>query len=539
MRNVNKPSPEERPKAVSAWSPFRQSVFLALWFASVVSNIGSWMHNTAAAWLMTSIDPSPVMVALVQTATSLPIFLLALPAGALADILDRRRLIIFTQIWMVVAAAGLGWLTLAGLTNPWVLLVFTLLLGLGIAFNAPAWQAIVPELVSKAEIPAAVALNSAGFNVARSLGPALGGLVVGAMGAGAAFLTNAASFLGVIVVLFLWRRPPKESTLPAERMLGAMRTGIRYVRHAPALLAIFIHAGAFIISASALMALLPLLARYELTLDSVGYGFLLGSFGLGGVVGAAVLQVLRSRISVDVLVAGGTVLFGTALLILAYEHNFIILCAVLVVGGAAWLALLSSFNSSAQAAAPYWVRGRVLAVYMLVFFGGMAGGSVLWGATARLIGIPNALTAAACGLVAGLLGTFRFRLSTAERLDLTPSMHWPTPTLMVEPEPNDGPVLVVVEYRIDPSRWHEFGVAVRKLRRARLRSGAFRWTLFVDASDPQRYVESFIVESWVEHKRQHERVTVFDRELENIVHSFHTGNGPPAVTHFLARALPK
>jgi len=523
----------------SPWSPLRRPVFRWLWIATVVSNIGTWMQSTATAWLMTSLAPSALMVSLVQTATSLPIFLLALPAGALADVLDRRRLILFTQTWMLCAAAALGFLTLAGRTTPWALLLLTLLLGLGAALNAPAWQAIVPELVPRTDIPAAVAINSAGFNVARSVGPALGGIVVGLLGAASAFLINSASFLGVVLVVFRWHRAPRESSLPAEHMLAAIRTGLRYVFHAPILRAVLVRAASFTICASALMALLPLLARKQLGVTAVGYGLLLGSFGLGAVAGALLLPRVRQAISLDWLVVIATVIFAAVLATAAVFHRFAILGAALALAGAAWLALLSSFNSSAQTVAAGWVRGRALAVYMLILFGSMAGGSFIWGIVADHLGVPETLVVAAAGLLVALAVTRDFKLSPIQYLDLTPSMHWPSHAVMSEPQSDEGPLLVMIEYLIDPIKSGEFTSSMRQMRNARLRDGAISWDLFVDAAQAGRYVESFMVESWTEHLRQHERVTVADRELEKVVHSFHKGKQPPVVTHLLSKPLPK
>jgi len=292
-------------KLPTAWSPLHAAVFRSLWIAALVSNIGTWIQNVGAAWLMTSIAPSPVMVSLVQSAMGLPVFLLALPAGALADVLDRRRLLLFTQGWMLVAAAGVGVLTLMGATTLWLLLTFTFLMGVGSVLNMPAWQAIVPELVPRPELPAAVSLNSVGFNVARVVGPTLGGVIVAAAGAGAAFLMNAVTFLSVLVLLYRWRRPCRESVLPRERVVGAMQAGIRYVRHAPAVHGVLVRIGVFIIPSSALWALLPLVARFELGHGSTGYGLLVGCLGAGAVLGAAVLPGLRLRVSTDALIRGG------------------------------------------------------------------------------------------------------------------------------------------------------------------------------------------------------------------------------------------
>jgi MFS family permease len=316
------------------------------------------MHSTGAVWLMTSLTPSPLMVALVQTATSLPPFLLALPAGALADVVDRRRLLLATQGWMLIAAAVLGLLTIAGAVTPWTLLALTFLLGLGAAMNAPAWQAIIPDLVPRSELPAAVALGGVAVNVARAVGPALGGLIVAAAGTGAVFLLNAASFVGVMVVLYRWHPAPRQSALPAEHIWEAMRAGMRYVRHAPALRAVLVRTAVFISCGSALWALLPLVARQEMGLSAMGYGVLLGSIGVGAIVGTALLARLRQRWVVDLLVAGATVVFAAVTLTVACVRDLVWLCTALLAGGMAWTTLLSSLTATAQLALPSWVRAR-------------------------------------------------------------------------------------------------------------------------------------------------------------------------------------
>jgi MFS family permease len=502
--------------------------------AAVASNIGTWMHDVGGVWLMTSLTPSPLMVALMQTATSLPFFILALPAGALADVVDRRRLLLATQGWMVAAAAVLGVLTLAGVITPWGLLALTFALGLGAAMNAPAWQAITPELVSRAEVPSAVALSGVGLNLARAVGPALGGFVVAAAGPSAVFLLNALSCLGIIVVLYRWPRPPRRSAPPPEHLLGAMRAGVRFIRHAPALRTVLVRAATFILCGSALWALLPLVARREMELDAVGYGVLLGCLGAGAVAGAAILPRVRQKIVVDWLAIGATVVFALVTVGLAALREFAWLCGAMFIGGGAWIALMSSYNAAAQAAAPAWVRARALAVYLLVFQGGMATGSALWGAVAARMGIPIALIVAGVGLLLGLLVATRYRLAGGEPLDLTPSLHWPEPIVTIEPPAEHGPVLITVEYRIDPMHAVDFARAMREVRLERLRDGALRWDLFHDPADPNRYVETFLVESWVEHLRQHERVTQADREAETHARALHSGPTPPTVSHLVA-----
>jgi len=523
----------------AAWAPLRRPLFRALWIASLASSVGTWMQDVGSTWLMTELTSSPILIALVQAATTLPIFLLALVAGALADVVDRRRLLLITQTWMVLASAALGILTLMHRTNAVLLLAFTFLLGLGAALNAPAWQAIFPELVGRRDLPAALALNGIAINLARALGPAAGGFLVATGGPGATFLLNAASFLGVIVVLHRWRRPPRQSLLPAENILGALFAGLRYVRHAPDLHAVLLRSCAFILFGSALLALLPVILRFELGGGPVDYGLVLAFFGTGAVLGALAMPRLRRALSTDGLVRVSSVLFGVVLALMAYVPSVAILCAVTGLAGAAWILVLTGLHSSAQAALAPWVRGRGLSVYLLVLYGGMAGGSALWGAVAERAGLRPAFLAAGLGLLAGVPLTFSRRLPRGEGPDLAPSRHWAAPIVVAEPEGDRGPVLVTVEYRIDPAMSHDFARAMRDVRRTRLRDGAFRWDLLSDPADPGRYVESFMVESWLEHLRQHERVTVSDREVEERARRYHKGPGPPSVSHFIARELPR
>ena len=525
--------------ASSAWAPLAEPLFRALWIAALASNVGTWMQDVAGTWLMTSLTSSPILIALVQAATTLPVFLLALVAGALADVVDRRRLLIVTQSWMLLASAALGGMTLAGATNVWILLLFTFLVGMGNALNAPAWQAIIPELVGRRDLPAALALNGIAVNLARAVGPALGGFIVAAAGPGAAFLLNAVSFLGVVLVLFRWRRAPRQSLLPVETLLGALLAGLRYARHAPDLHAVLVRSSAFIVCGIALFALLPVLVRFELGCGPTEYGLVLGCFGAGAVAGALLLPRLRRALTFDGLVRAASLVFGCLLLALAAAGSFVPVCLLMALGGGAWIALLTSFHTSAQASLAPWVRGRGLALYLLVFFGGMAGGSAVWGAVATHAGLRAALVLAGSGTLLGIPATARFRLPRGETPNLAPSRHWPAPVVAAEPEGDRGPVLITVEYRIDPARAEDFARAMRDVRRIRLRDGAFRWDLLSDPGDPGRYVESFLVESWIEHMRQHERITVADREVEERARRYHLGPAPPAVSHFIARELPR
>ncbi len=525
------------PDKISAWEPLRQPLFRALWIAAVVSNIGTWMHDVGAGWLMTSLSPSPVMVSLVQAATTLPAMLLSLPGGALADILDRRRLLIGAQLWMLLMAGLLGVLTVTGITTAWGLLAFTFALGCGTALTLPAWSAIVPELVPRAQLHGAIALNSMGFNVARAIGPALAGLIVAATGPGSVFLLNAVSFLGIVIVLLRWRRQPRESTLPAERFFSAVRIGLRYARHAPQLQMVLLRGGAFFLFASALWALLPLVVRRELGAGPEVYGGLTTCIGIGAVASALLLPRLRSRLTRDALLRIATLLYAVALLALATIQNIYLLGIAMLFSGAAWLTIMSSLMVTAQLALPEWVRARGLGLFMVMFMASLAGGSALWGQVAKLAGIPAALTLAALGALISLLLTWRLRLGGGEPVDFAPSLHWPVPLVEQEPEPDRGPVLVTLEYRIDPIRRQEFLALMQQLGETRRRDGAFMWGLFHDAAAADRFLECFMAESWLEHLRQHERVTVADRAVQEQINQCLLEPGGPQVFHYLASGV--
>src|SRR5579863_2047095 len=393
-----------------AWAPLGEPVFRSLWIAAVISYTGTWMQNVGAGWLMTQLSDSPLMVSLVQAAAAIPVFLVVLPAGALADMVDRRRLLLFTQSWMIVAAAALGVLTLFNAVNPWMLLAFTFLLGLGAVMNDPAWQAITPDVVSPERHASAVALNSAGFNVARAVGPALGGLVVAAAGSGWSFLLNAASFFGVIIFLYNWRRAPR-NPLPKQSVRAAVVEGFRYVRGAPEVRSVLIRTGAFSLGATSLLALLPVICQPH---GAQGYGFLLTCFGLGALGGAAALPRLRLQFSVDGLVAGATIVFALLTFAAGQVHIFEWLCLVLFTAGAAWIGILACFNVVAQTMCPSWMRARALSMYLLVLQGGMALGSAIWGELAARQGVPEALAWSAVAMIVGLSTIRRHRLTGAE-----------------------------------------------------------------------------------------------------------------------------
>jgi len=505
-----------------------------LWIATLASNVGTWMHDVGAGWLMTSLSPSAVMVALVQTATTLPIFLLALPAGALADIVDRRRYLLLVQVWMAGVAALLATLTLTGLTSSWTLIGLTFAMGVGTAMMMPAWAALTPELVPRPQMQSAIALNSLGINAARAIGPALAGLVVAQLGTGAVFAINAVSYLGVIWVLAHWHRETPKSNLPSERFFVALRTGVRFARHAPELQAAVARGMSFFLFASASWALLPLVARSLVNGGPQAFGILVASLGAGAVAGALVMPKLRERLSRDALVAVASVAYAFCTLALSFLDRLWPLAGVLALAGVAWISILSSLQVAAQMALPNWVRSRGLAVFMAVFMGSMALGSVIWGRLADYGGIDLSLQAAAAGLILAVALSWRWSISGLEDSDLTPSMHWPEPIVHEGVSLDRGPVLVTLEYKVRPDVAGEFLTAIHTLGQRRRRDGAFGWGIYEHTEHPHLWIESFCVESWLEHLRQHERVTAEDRVLQDQIRAMLEDSYTPRVSHYLA-----
>jgi predicted MFS family arabinose efflux permease len=403
--------------SVSPWAPLGEPLFRSLWMASVISYIGTWMQNVGAGWLMTQLTMNPLMIGLVQAAAALPVFLVILPAGALADMVDRRRFLLLTQGWMVLASAALGILTLTSCVGPWVLLLFTFLLGLGAVMNDPAWQAITPELVPPEQHASAVALNSAAFNVARAVGPAVGGLLVAAVGCGSTFLLNAASFSGVIVFLYRWKRPV-EAPAPARRMWLAIGDGFHFVKQSARAKSVLLRTGTFSIAAAAMLSLLPLIAR---PYGARGYGVLLGCFGLGALLGAVALPQLREKLSVDGVVGAAILIFAAMTFAAGRAATFAVLCASMLAAGGAWIGILACLNVAAQTMGPVYLRARVLSFYLLVLQGGMAVGATFWGALAKRVGVPDALGVAAAALALGVLAMRGHRI-TATELDPIPAV---------------------------------------------------------------------------------------------------------------------
>jgi len=503
------------PPSVGPWHPLRIAIFRNLLIADLVSDIGAFMQTVGAAWLMTMLTNSALYIALIQTASALPFFLLALPAGSIGDIVDRRKLILATETWMLAAAALLTVVTFTGTITPWLLLLLTLVLSLGDAIESPTWRAIFPELVKKEDLTPALALNGIEFNLARAVGPGLAGLAIAAVGVATTFLLNALSFLGVILVIFRWKRPARKNNLPAETLGGASAAAIRYVRYSPDIRTLLLRSGIVIFFASSFWALLPAVAK-ELSRSALGYGLLLGFFGVGAVLGAVVLQRVRAELSAETLISIATAMFGAILLSTAALHNLALLCVLMLLGGGSWTVFMSLFNTMIQNLAPDWVRARVLAAYLFVFQGSVAVGSALWGLAAEHTSARMALFVSAIGLGASLLLQFAFRLpSTA--IDLSTWNHWDKPGMFEDHSPDLEPALVTIKYVIDPAKAPDFLEEVHQYERIRRRDGATRWGIFFDTESPNTYLETFLVDSWLEHERQHERFTASDHELEKRV----------------------
>jgi MFS family permease len=509
----------------------RVPVFRNLLIADFVSDIGTFMQSVGAAWLMVSLHAGPGYVALIQTAASLPYLLFALPAGAAGDIFDRRRLILWTEVWMMGVALILATLTLGGLTSPWLLLALTFALSAGDAFETPTWRAILPELVSRDDLAAASALNGIEFNLARAVGPAAAGMVIAVAGVATAFVVNVLSFFGVILVVARWKRPIRRQTAPPETLTGASVAAVRYVRNSPAILTLLFRTGIILFFSSSLFALLPSVSR-SLDERAIGYGLLLGCFGVGAIGGALLMQRLRVWFSTEVIVSAGVMILGTAIVTITRLHRLSILALVMLVSGAAWVLFISLINALVQNLAPDWVRARVLAIFTLAYMGSFALGSAVWGGVAQHQSIRLALLYSGFGTIGSAMLAFFARLPDSPA-DLTPWNHWRMPVIVkeVSDELPDGPVLVTIEYSVIAELESKFVKAMQHYARVRRRDGAYEWGIYRDMEVANRFLEIFLVHSWAEHLRQHERQTKADRELEQRVYSYVAGE--PKVRHLL------
>ncbi len=521
------------PSDESALAPLRRPGFRAAWAALAGSQLVIWMNTVGAVTVIAALSDSPTLIALVQTANSVPAVLLALLMGSMADIVDRRRFVLASQGWMLISVAAFAALTLADVITPELALGLTFALGAGMATTFVIYQALTQDFVPRSELPAAVALNGVAINLARAVGPALAGLIIAALSAGALFAVEAGLLALIVGLVALRVRPPGPARASGERLAPAVRAGVRFVRFSPPVRTVLLRGAVFSVSASALWALLPVVALGRLGLSESSFGLLMGCVGTGAILGATMLPRLRRRLAFDRMISLASLGLAGGLIALAYVPWAELVAATLLLTGACWLMVLSSLNTSAQRVAPGWVRARTLAVFQLVMQGGLAIGSLTWGLVTGAADVETALTIAAIGLVAGVALARRWPLAGSELSDLTPAGVWSDPIVDIEPRPDDGPVLITVEYEIDPADTERFVAAMQELARVRRRDGAYRWGLYADLERPGTHLETFLVDSWSEHLRQHGRLTVADLEVTRLTSSFHRGAEPPAVRHML------
>ncbi|RWL80830.1 MAG: MFS transporter [Mesorhizobium sp.] len=526
---------EPESERVSALAPFRHGIFRAVWAASLVSNFGGLIQGVGAAWMMTTIATSSYQVALVQASTTLPIMLFALVAGAIADSFNRRKVMLVAQTFMLVVSALLTLFTWQGWMTPWTLLAFTFLIDSGTALNSPSWQASVGDMVPRAKVPAAVALNSLGFNITRSVGPAIGGVIVAAAGAAAAFAANAVSYIGLIVVLARWKPALPEQTLPRESLGAAMGAGLRYVAMSPNIAKVLVRGSAFGFSAGAVLALLPLVARDVVKGDALTYGIMLGAFGIGAVGGALISVRLRQLLSSEVMVRMAFAGFALCALNAAVSHNGWQTSAGLLIGGACWVIALSHFNVTVQMSTPRWVVGRVLSIYQTATFGGIALGSWIWGVVADAHGAEIALIAAAVAMLAGAAIGFVLPLPKQTVLNLDPLNRFKEPTLSLDLKPRSGPIAVMIEYIIREDDVPDFLATMAERGRIRRRDGARNWTLARDLENPSVWIEHYHTPTWVEYIRHNRRATHADAVVGERIRALHSGESPPRVRRMIER----
>lgn len=518
-------------------SPFRVPIFRAVWVSTVISNFGGLIQSVGASWMMMQLAGSPKMVALVQTSASLPIMLLALAAGAVADNFDRRKVMLTAQIYMLIVSATLASCAFLGWLNPGLLLAFTFLIGCGAALNGPAWQASVGDMVPRTILPGAIAFNSMGFNIARSVGPAIGGIIVAAAGAVAAFLANAASYVGLIIVLLRWRPDLAASVLPRERLGVAMAAGIRYVAMSPPIRVILLRAGLFGLGATATQALLPLVARDLVFGGPLTFGILLGGFGVGAIVGAYASRTMRQRLHAETVARIGTSLIAGGIAITASSQSLILTLPFLTLAGAGWVLTLSTFNVSVQMASPRWVVARALALYQMATFGGMALGSWMLGLLANRLGVSTGLYVAAGVLVVSLIVSLKWPLAEVHSANLDPQGSWETPELAVDIEARSGPIAITIEHRIAAANIAAFLAVIHERRRIRLRDGARHWTLLRDLGDNELWLERYNVPTWLDYVRHNHRRTVADAANSDMLRALRIGGGDAVVHRMIERQV--
>lgn len=535
--------------SASGLSPFKSSLFRMLWIAALFSYVGAAMYDVGASWLMTSLAPNPLFVSLITTATTLPILLFALPSGILSDIFDRRSILLITCAYMFTISTALAVLTFVGLTTTTVLLTLTFALGAGTTMIRTPIIPTMSGLVSRSELPNALTLSALASNLGRVIGPTVGGFIVAAIAPWAVFFINSASFIGMMIVLSRLPRKPninnhqQQSSLPPENIIRAVRIQLRYIRYSQAAHVLIVRVGLFTLCSSALLSLLPLLAKHELGLDSIGFGLLLGSFGAGAIIGGIViLPRLQHKASVESLITISIALLAIVTLTMGYVRVFDLACMVMGLGGIAYITILSKFYTIGIKSAPKWIGARVLAVYLLILNGGLVVGSVIWGAFANTFGIPLTLLVASLALAATIIARKPYSSELLDDLDFTPaSDHWSLPPQSsIDPKQDDNRALVTIEYKnIDPKLSHEFERSIHELGRILKSEGMAYWDLFQDPSDISHYIEIRIADTWTDHMRQHENVTKNVQDMENRILELIKDCPRPTILHYIGKSAPK
>ena len=532
LANPKGPDVPDRPSTLTL---FRNQTFRSLWIAALASNFGGLVQAVGAAWLMTTLSESQSMVALVQGSVSLPIMVFSLLAGVFADNFDRRRVMLIAQGFMFAVSVVLTIMAFEGLLTPWLLLGFTFLIGCGTALHNPSWQATMGDIVTREELPTAVSLNSMGFNLMRSVGPAAGGVIVALAGAAAAFAVNALSYIAIILALLRWKAPVRDMRLPREPMGAAFSAGLRYVAMSPNLLRVILRGFWFGLTGVVLLALLPVVVRETLQGTAFVYGVMLGCFGMGAVGGALMNAGLRERFRNEIIARGAFIGFAVSCTILAASSYAVLAGAALALAGACWVLALSMFNVTVQLSTPRWVVGRALALYQTGTFGGMAAGSWIWGAMSERVGPTPTLLVVAGFLVVGALIGLRLPLPESRGLNLDPLGRFKEPTLRFDLTYRSGPVMVMVDYEIDQTDVPAFLAAMSRRRRMRIRDGAQQWALLRDLQHPEHWSESYHVPTWGEYVRHNERRTQSDAELSDLLRQLHRGPGGPVVHRMIER----
>ncbi len=537
MAHDSGPMIEDEPddERGSALAPFRHGIFRAVWSASLVSNFGGLVQGVGAAWMMTTIATSPYQVALVQASTTLPIMLFALVAGAIADSFDRRKVMLIAQAFMLVVSALLTAFTWLDLMTPWTLLAFTFLIDSGTALNSPSWQASVGDMVPRRTVPAAVALNSMGFNLTRSVGPAIGGIIFAAAGAAAAFAANTLSYIGLIVVLSRWKRTAPAADLPREALGSAMAAGLRYVAMSPDIGKVLARAAVFGFTAGAVLALLPLVARDLVKGGALTYGIMLGAFGVGAVGGALGSVRLRQMLSSEIMVRCAFAGFALCAFVASVSTHAWQTALGLVVGGACWVLALSHFNITVQMSTPRWVVGRVLSIYQTATFGGIALGSWIWGVVADAHGADVALMAASIAMLAGGALGILLPLPRHTTPNLDPLDRWTEPMLALNLKPRSGPIAIVIEYVVRDEDVPEFLKVMAERGRIRRRDGARNWVLARDLEHPELWLETYHTPTWLDYIRHNKRATHADAAITERIRALHSGPERPRVRRMIER----